>query len=60
MVGVKEFKLISVNVDTVIKTEIPLAPTGVLAYGSAHALPSVLPPIDTIGIFLAHMSEGGG
>ena len=39
---------------------IPLAPKGVLAHGSVHAWPSARPPIDTSGIFSAHMSEGGG
>ena len=29
---------------------------GVIASGSAHARPSALPPIDTSGNFLAHMS----
>ena len=33
---------------------------GALAPGSAHARPSAQPPIDTSGIFLAHMSERGG
>ena len=34
----------------------PLAPMGVLAPGSAHAIPSAQPPIDTSGKFPAHMS----
>ena len=38
---------------------ISLAPMGVLAPGSGHARPSLRPPIDTSGIFLAHMSGGG-
>ena len=33
------------------KQEIPLAPMGVLAPGSAHARPSARPPIDTSGNF---------
>ena len=33
-----------------------LAPMGVLAPGSAHGRPSAQPPIDTSGIFWAHMS----
>ena len=33
-----------------------IAPLGVLAPGSAHPRPSAQPPIDTNGIFLAHMS----
>ena len=36
--------------------EIPLAPMGVLAPGSAHARPSARPPIDTSGNFPAHVS----
>ena len=39
--------------------KIPLAPMGVLAPGSAHARPSARPPLNTSGIFSAHMSEGG-
>ena len=37
------------------RTEIPLAPMGVLAPGSAHARPSAQPPIDTSRNFSAHM-----
>ena len=36
--------------------EIPLAPMGVLAPGSAHARPSARLTIDTSGNFPAHMS----
>ena len=39
--------------------EIPLAPMGVLAPGSAHARPSAQPPINTSGNSSAHMSGGG-
>ena len=41
------------------KNEIPLAPMGVLAPGSAHTRPSAQPPIDVSGNFPAHMSGGG-
>ena len=41
------------------KIQIPLAPMGVLAPGSAHARPSARLPIDTSGNFSAHMSGGG-
>ena len=38
----------------------PLAPMGVLAPGSPHAGLFAQPPIDTSGIFLAHLLQGGG
>ena len=40
----------------VLDTEIPLAPMGVLANGSAHAWP----PIDTSGVFLRTCLRGEG
>ena len=40
--------------------KIPLAPMGVLAPRSVHAITSAQPPIDTSGNFSAHMSWRGG
>ena len=39
-----------------LQTEFPLTPMGVLASGSAHAIPSAQPPIDMSGNFPAHVS----
>ena len=43
-------------VKLIIGYKIPLAPMGVLAPMSAHALPSAQPSINPSGNFLVHMS----
>ena len=45
---------------TLRERKIPLVPLGVLAQSLAHTWPSAWPPIDTSGIFSAHVSKGGG
>ena len=57
--GVNSFLVIYSLYKKQLKQKFTLAPMGVLAPGSAHAIPTAQPLINTSGNFLVHMSGGG-